>query len=108
MKAAMNGALNLSVADGWWPEAFDGENGWVIGDGNEFEDHHARDRNDAQSLYRTLEESVLPSYYDRDEDGLSRSWIHRMKSSIATITPRFSADRMVHDYTVEAYLPRGK
>jgi starch phosphorylase len=104
-KAAVNGALNLSVLDGWWPEAHDGENGWVVGTGREFYDQDEEDREDAQSLYRVLEESVIPEYYTRDEHGVPRTWVRRMKRSIATIAPAFSAFRMVREYTEQAYMP---
>jgi starch phosphorylase len=104
-KAALNGALNLSIADGWWPEGHDGENGWVIGKAQETFDQDAQDRDDAQSLYSILEESVIPEYYTRDERGLPRRWLQRMKRSIATIAPAFSAARMVRDYVEQAYLP---
>lgn len=104
-KAAINGALNVSILDGWWPEAYDGENGWVVGDDRTYDDPVEQDHADAAALYRTLEELVAPTYYDRDEAGLPRHWIARMKRSIATITPRFSASRMVRDYVERAYLP---
>jgi starch phosphorylase len=105
MKAAMNGALNLSIADGWWPEGFDGSNGWVIAGKETGSDEAAQDREDALALYHLLEEQVVPTFYDRDEKGLPRKWIAMMKESIATITPRFSSDRMARDYSERAYLP---
>jgi starch phosphorylase len=104
MKAAMNGALNVSVLDGWWPEAYDGINGWTIGNGDTAASEALQDDEDAEALYRTLAESVTPTYYARDEHGLPRAWIARMKRSLATITPRFSSTRMVADYAREAYL----
>jgi starch phosphorylase len=104
-KAALNGALNLSVADGWWPEAYDGENGWVIGSSREYFDLDEQDRDDAQSLYELLEERVVPEYYGRDERNLPTRWLARMKRSIATVAPAFSSARMVRDYTEQAYLP---
>jgi starch phosphorylase len=105
MKAGMNGALNCSIADGWWPEGFDGKNGWVIAGKDCGGDDAAQDREDAQALYRLLEEQVLPAFYDRDDGGLPRQWLAMMKESIATITPRFSSDRMLVDYCERAYLP---
>lgn len=105
MKAAMNGALNCSIADGWWPEGFDGHNGWVIAGKECPGDDAAQDREDASALYHLLEEEIVPAFYERDEKGLPRRWIARMKEAIATITPRFSSDRMVRDYTERAYLP---
>lgn len=99
-KAAANGSLNLSVLDGWWPEAYDGENGWAIGTG----EHDGSDDTDAGSLYSILEREVIPAYYERDERGYPRRWIQYMKNSIASITPRFSTNRMVRDYVEQAYL----
>jgi starch phosphorylase len=104
-KAAANGGIHLSVLDGWWPEAYDGTNGWVVGDERAYEDEESRDREDAQSLYLTLEEQVVPAYYERDEAGLPRRWIDRMKRSMGTIMARFSTARMLRDYTEQAYLP---
>jgi starch phosphorylase len=104
-KAAVNGALNWSVLDGWWPEGYDGENGWVIGYPKEYFDPTEQDRDDAQTLYQTLEEQIIPEYYARDERGLPQRWITRMKRSIATLGPAFSAHRMVRDYAELAYVP---
>lgn len=106
MKVALNGGLNFSILDGWWPEAFDGDNGWAIGDDHHtYEDEEAQDQKDATSLYETLENVILPLYYDRDADGLPTEWIARMKDAIATLTWKFSADRMLRDYVTEAYVP---
>jgi len=105
MKAAVNGVLNFSVLDGWWPEGFDGENGWVIGPDTPTGEDWREDLEDAHSLYRTLEETIVPTFYDRDEQGLSESWVAMMKRSIATIAPRFAAGRMVRDYVERAYAP---
>jgi starch phosphorylase len=102
-KAGMNGALNLSVLDGWWPEAFDGENGWTIGDGAAHQDRDQQDLEDSLSLYNVLERDIIPLYYDRDEHGLPREWIRRMKHSMKSITWNFSAARMVGDYTEKIY-----
>jgi starch phosphorylase len=102
-KAAMNGALNLSVLDGWWPEAWDGENGWTVGEARTYDDRETQDREDAMSLYRILEQEILPLYYQRDADGLPREWIRRMKHALVTITWNFSAARMVQDYTEKIY-----
>ncbi len=103
-KAAMNGGLNFSVLDGWWPEAFDGENGWVIGNGDHAAEEEAQDRADAQALYGVLADQIVPLYYERGPDGLPHGWIARMKKAIATVTPKFSSSRMVRDYTEKAYL----
>jgi starch phosphorylase len=105
MKAAMNGALNCSIADGWWPEGFDGENGWVIAGKDCGADEAAQDREDSLALYHLLEEEIVPAYYERDERGLPLRWIRKMKEAIATISPRFSSDRMARDYCEQVYLP---
>lgn len=105
MKAAMNGALNVSVLDGWWPEAFDGDNGWVIGAAENGKGEALEDVEDAESLYRTLERQVVPAYYERDANGVPPRWVAMMKHAIATITPAFSSTRMVRDYVEQAYMP---
>ena len=104
-KAVLNGALNLSILDGWWAEAYDGANGFAIGKGTSHVDERVTDARDAADLYRVLIEEVIPLYYDRDIDGLPRHWIKRMMNSISSLAWRFSADRMVADYVRHAYLP---
>ena len=104
MKAAMNGVLNFSVLDGWWIEGFDGTNGFSIGDLTEFDDDEEVDRIESERLYSTLEDEVIPLYYDRDGSGLPRRWISMMRSAISSLTPAFSSDRMVQDYMKQAYL----
>jgi len=104
-KVILNGGLNLSVLDGWWPEGFDGENGWQIGDGKIWDDLEAHDAHDIEDLYRTLEEQVLPLWAERDALNIPRGWVERMKRSIATCAPKFSSHRMVRDYVNEVYLP---
>jgi starch phosphorylase len=104
-KAVLNGALNLSVLDGWWGEAYDGSNGFAIGRGTQHVDEKITDARDAASLYQVLEEEVIPLYYHRDIDGLPRHWIQRMMNSISSLAWRFSAHRMVADYVRWAYLP---
>ncbi len=104
-KAVLNGALNLSVLDGWWAEAYDGSNGFAIGKGTTHVNAEVTDARDAESLYRTLEREVIPLFYDRDIDGLPQGWIQRMKNSISSLAWRFSAHRMVADYVLNAYLP---
>jgi len=101
-KAAINGALNFSVLDGWWLEGYDGNNGFAIGDLNEANDEDA-DRRDAESMYRVLEEEIVPRFYERDENDIPRSWIAMMKKSIQTVVPRFSSDRMVAEYVERIY-----
>jgi starch phosphorylase len=103
-KAVLNGALNLSILDGWWAEAYDGANGFAIGKGAQHVDERVTDARDAADLYRVLEEEVIPLYYDRDIDGLPRHWIKRMMNSISSLAWRFSADRMVADYVRHEYL----
>ncbi len=104
-KAVLNGALNLSILDGWWAEAYNGSNGFAIGKGRQHVDERLTDSRDAAELYRVLSEEVIPLYYDRDIDGLPRHWIRRMMNSISSLAWRFSADRMVADYVRHAYLP---
>ena len=105
MKAAANGALNVSVLDGWWSEGYDPSFGWAVGRPEHYDDALAQDRDDAESLYRTLEDEVVPAFYSKDAHGLPAGWILRMKRSIARLTPRFSTERMVRDYALRAYLP---
>jgi len=104
-KAVFNGALNLSILDGWWAEAYDGSNGFAIGKGASHVDERVTDARDAADLHRVLMEEVIPLYYDRDIDGLPRHWINRMMNSISSLAWRFSADRMVADYVRHTYLP---
>ena len=104
-KAAMNGVINFSVLDGWWKEGFNGSNGWAIGDDTEYENHEQQDAADAASLYDTLENQIVPLYYeDRSADNLPYDWMAVMKESIRTLTPRFSINRMVKEYTERMYL----
>jgi glycogen phosphorylase len=104
-KAVLNGALNLSILDGWWAEAYDGTNGFAIGQGTAHVDDRVTDARDGADLMRVLTEEVIPLYYDRDVDGLPRHWIKRMMNSISSLAWRFSADRMVADYVRKCYLP---
>jgi starch phosphorylase len=105
MKAAMNGAMNLSVCDGWWPEAYNGRNGWMIGDDREFDNHEMQDYEDSASFYDILEHQVIPLYYENRERGLPPEWVAMMKESMATIIPAFNSVRMVEDYLRDAYMP---
>ncbi len=104
-KALLNGALNCSVLDGWWAEAYDGLNGFAIGDGVTHVDVDEQDRRDAQSLYDVLQSEIIPLFYERDEMDVPRGWVARMKRTIRTLGWRFNTDRMVIDYTRECYLP---
>ena len=104
-KAAMNGVLNLSILDGWWPEGYNGENGWAIGTGHTLADPESADAADADALYNLLEREVVPLYYNRDEQGVPDAWMDRAKEAVATITPLFNARRMVQDYVTAYYAP---
>ena len=104
-KVVLNGGLNLSILDGWWAEAFDGHNGFAIGRGETHSSIDAHDARDAAALVRVLRDDVIPLYYDRDSDGVPRRWIARIKRAIRTLGWRFSADRMVTDYVLKAYIP---
>ncbi|MDQ3128562.1 MAG: alpha-glucan family phosphorylase [Chloroflexota bacterium] len=105
MKAAMNGAVNVSVLDGWWDEGFVGDNGWAIGGREQNPDEGAQDWSDAQDLYRILEDEVVPRYYERDPLGRPVAWVELMRRSMAASLWRFSTTRMLHDYIEEMYLP---
>ena len=107
-KAAMNGVLNLSILDGWWPEGYNGENGWAIGTGLTLVDPASADAADADALYDLLEREVVPLYYDRSEKGVPNSWMERAKEAVATISPLFNARRMVQDYVTTYYAPASK
>ncbi|GIV98069.1 MAG: alpha-1,4 glucan phosphorylase [Herpetosiphonaceae bacterium] len=104
-KAGLNGALNVSILDGWWPEAYNGKNGWAIGDDRSYASQEEQDAADAESLYSLLENEVIPLYYQRDADGLPHDWISRMKNSIMTIAPNFSFARMLKEYVEWLYIP---
>ena len=105
MKVLVNGGLNLSELDGWWAEAYTPEVGWALGDGQEHGDDPAWDAAEAIMLYERLEQEVVPEFYNRDEQGIPRAWVARMRESMATLTPRFSASRTVREYTEQHYLP---
>jgi starch phosphorylase len=102
-KVAMNGGLNLSVLDGWWLEGYDGTNGFAVGNEVPPIDNADIDASDAESLYRVLEQQVLPLYYDRDNQGIPGKWIAMMRNSIATLVPEFNSDRMVEEYARRIY-----
>jgi starch phosphorylase len=104
-KVVLNGGLNLSVLDGWWAEAYDGLNGFAIGTGRTHSRWDIHDNRDGEDLYRVLRDEVIPLYYQRDQDGLPRGWIKRMKRTIRTLGWRFNADRMVMDYALHCYVP---
>jgi glycogen phosphorylase len=105
MKAAVNGALNFSVLDGWWREAYNGRNGWAIGQDADF-DQEVQDAADVESLYDTLETEIVPLYYnERGVDNLPNAWVEMMKESLRTITPQFSTRRMLKEYLERLYMP---
>jgi len=99
-KAGLNGIPNLSISDGWWPEAYNGANGWVIGENEESEDHR-----DANYLYDLLEQEVVPLFYNRNEQGIPEGWVKMMREAIKTVAPQFSMSRMLKDYASRLYVP---
>jgi len=105
MKAGMNGALNCSILDGWWEEGYNGLNGWALGTTEEHPDPNHQDELDAESLYSTLEQKVVPLFYDRDSDGIPRGWVRMMKESLKTSCGFFNTDRMVAEYAERIYAP---
>ena len=105
MKVLVNGGLNVSELDGWWAEAYSPDVGWAIGDGREHGDDPSWDAKDAESLYAVLQGEVIPEFYSRDEHGIPRGWVNRMRESMARLTPTFSSNRAVRQYTEEHYLP---
>lgn len=105
MKVLVNGGINLSELDGWWAEAYSPEVGWAIGDKQEHGDDPAWDAAEANALYDLLEQSVVPDFYERNEKEIPEKWIKKMRNSMATLTPRFSANRTVREYAENGYLP---
>jgi starch phosphorylase len=105
MKVLVNGGINLSELDGWWAEAYTPEVGWALGDGREHGVDPAWDAAEAVTLYERLEREVIPEFYARDEQGIPTAWVARMRESMAQLTPRFSANRTVREYTEHHYLP---
>jgi starch phosphorylase len=105
MKAALNGALNCSILDGWWAEGYAPTRGFAIGNGDVLQADSEQDAADAEALYRALEEQVVPGYYERGENGLPARWIEMMRHSIAELGPQFSTTRMVAEYVERLYLP---
>ncbi len=108
MKILVNGGLNFSELDGWWAEAFTPEVGWAIGDGQEHGADPAWDYRDAEQLYSTLEREIVPMFYRRDASGISPEWVERMRASMSRLTPQFSANRVVREYTATHYVARAK
>ena len=104
-KASVNGVINFSVLDGWWAEGYNQENGWTIGTNAEFISYEEQDIADSQSMYRTLEEKIIPTYYEKDENGISEKWMKIMKNSITSTGGKYSTSRMLVDYTNKLYIP---
>ncbi|MBI9051215.1 MAG: alpha-glucan family phosphorylase [Anaerolineaceae bacterium] len=106
MKAALNGVLNFSVLDGWWHEAYDGNNGWVVGDDTDYQEPAQQNQHDADLLYRTLENEIIPLYYgNRNAVNVPVDWVAKMKYCIRTLAPQFSMRRMLREYTEDFYRP---
>ncbi|MDM8565188.1 alpha-glucan family phosphorylase [Candidatus Halobeggiatoa sp. HSG11] len=108
MKVALNGGINLSVLDGWWPESYDGENGWAIKPSPNENDTGQRDRDDARTLYELLQDEVIPLYYEQGKYGYSEGWVKKSKRSMTTVLPQFNTTRMLNDYLDNLYLPAKK
>ena len=104
-KASVNGVINFSVLDGWWAEGYNSKNGWTIGTNAEYTSYDVQDNADSQSIYSTLESKIIPTYYDKDKNGISKKWIELMKNSIISTGGRYSTSRMVVDYTNKLYIP---
>ncbi len=104
-KASVNGVINFSVLDGWWAEGYDSKNGWIIGSNTEYESYESQDKADSESLYHTLETKIIPIFYEKNENGISKKWLELMKSSIVSTAGRFSTSRMVVDYVNNLYIP---
>jgi starch phosphorylase len=108
MKAGMNGAINLSILDGWWDEGYDGQNGWAIKPASPQVDQHRRDREEARTLYELLQDNVIPAYYNRSDGGYSAQWIRMAKRSMASLLPKYDASRMLGEYVSKYYLPAAR
>ena len=104
-KASVNGVINFSVLDGWWAEGYTQNNGWTIGSNQEYDSYEAQDQADSQSLYKTLEEKIIPTFYERDKNNMPTKWIELMKNSIITTGGKYSTSRMLVDYTNNYYMP---
>ena len=104
-KASVNGVVNFSILDGWWAEGYDQTNGWSIGTNEEYNSYQEQDLADSQSIYKTLENKIVPAYYEKDENGVSKLWLEYMKNSIITTGGKYSTARMLVDYTKKLYMP---
>ncbi|MBR3655118.1 MAG: alpha-glucan family phosphorylase [Elusimicrobia bacterium] len=105
MKAAVNGAINFSVLDGWWCEGYNGENGWVVGSTDTYNDLEYQNEMESRSIYEMLEKEIIPLFFDRGQDDLPRGWITKMKACMQTVGPMFNTNRMIEDYTRKFYVP---
>ena len=105
-KTVLHGGLNCSVLDGWWPEAYNGENGFSIGNGESFEHHEEQDSFDAEKMYSVLENQIIPAFYERNENNIPLQWIKKIRNAIATIAPEYNTHRMVKEYATSYYLNR--
>ena len=105
MKASFNGGLHLSVPDGWWPEGYNGSNGWIVSDESLSSSPAEEDARDAASIYSLLEQEVVPLFFDRDRNGVPHGWVGRVREAMRSITPFFSSRRMVKEYAEKAYIP---
>jgi starch phosphorylase len=108
MKVLVNGGINLSELDGWWDEAYSAELGWAIGDRKDHGGDLAWDKEEANQFYDLLELEIIPEFYTRNKDGIPEAWVNRMRESMARLTPRFSANRSLREYTERYYLPAAK
>ena len=104
-KASVNGVVNFSVLDGWWAEGYNQKNGWTIGTNAEYPSYEEQDIADSQSMYYTLENKIIPAYYAKDENGISKKWMQYMKNSIMSTGGKYSTARMLVDYTNQLYIP---
>jgi starch phosphorylase len=105
MKAALNGALNFSILDGWWREGYNGKNGWSIGTEKEYTDTEQQDNDDAVSIYESLEKEIVPLFYERNSNKIPVEWLKVVKESLRTLTPQFSMQRMLKEYMTDYYQP---
>jgi len=105
MKSVLNGIPNMSILDGWWVEGYNGANGWAIGEKRYDDNENAQDESDAESIYRLLEDEIVPLFYNRDRDDIPRGWVEVMRETIRSNVPRFCIRRMVKEYTTELYIP---
>lgn len=104
-KASVNGAVNFSILDGWWAEGYNQKNGWAIGTNAEYESYEIQDNCDSESIYQTLENKIIPAYYEKNEKGISDKWMEYMKNSIISTGGKYSTARMLVDYTNQLYMP---